>query len=173
MKIEEIIRKEHSKQQALKLFRFVIRDEKNLKDYMQILINNEPLLAQRAAWILSEIAQKKPKSLSLFIPDLLQLLDKPTHPSITRNICKAFMFLEFEDQIAGKIYQKCFEIVQNSNQSIAARAYSMSVLYRLCLIHPDLSRELKILLKEVQKEGNPACMARSRLILLALKKAGI
>lgn len=173
MKIEEIILKEHSKQQALKLLRFVLKDENNFNDYIRILLKNEAILSQRAAWILPDLAKEKPEWIRKYIPKLLDLLDQQTHPALTRNITKTFSFLDFEDKIAGKIYQKCFEIVQNSSQSIAARAYSMSVLYTITRKYPELSRELKILLTEVQKEGNAACTARSKNILLALKKAGI
>lgn len=164
----QIITKEHSKKQALKLLKKVLSGEDIFKAYMQIILKQSGKIQQRAYWILGDIALEQPDWILPYLNPLLDELNKKSHPAVSRNISRALQFISIPPKFQGKAYQNCFTHLQNVSNPIASRVNCLSVLSHIAQEHRDLIPELKILLKELEREDSPALIARKKMELKAL-----
>lgn len=168
MNLEDLILEEHSKSQALKLLKLVLSDKRIFRKYLQLILANKPIIAQRASWIMGDLAEQKPEWFVAHLNELLDHLNTKKHQAINRNITRAMQFISIPEDLTGKAYEICFSLMFNRNESIACRVNCMTVLQHIAQQYPDLIAELKKALSIVMVEDVPAFTARGKMVLKAL-----
>lgn len=172
MDLKEAIRLEHSKKQTLRIIKYVGIDQKKFKELVNIFLNGEPRLSQCAGWPLSEIAIEHPELIESEIDSFIQKLKIPgQHPAIPRNILRIFQNLSIPEIYQTDLIDICFKFMRDLKAPIAVRAFSITVACNICSYYPELTNEIVLLLKDLNKYPQPPAI--SSRIKMAFKQLNL
>lgn len=147
MDIRSAILEENSRKMADAVADYVGADPDRLKVLMGFFFDGETLIHQRAAYPVSVLADREP---DLFLPYLEKMvlnLDNPVHDAVRRCTIRLLQDIQIPEKLMGEIAERCFAFLENPEQPIAIRAFSMVVLYKISLKWPDLQNELRLVIE--------------------------
>lgn len=172
MNLREAILEEHSKAQTKKIVDWIGADTGKIKSLMHLFMNDEYSVVQRSAWMVSEVAKEQPEIFQQYLPQLIEKLeDKSAHNAVKRNILRIFDTVELPESLHGPVMQHCFDALENPNETLAARAFSIGILTKLMKIYPEIKNEFKILLEDyLQHESAPSFKSRANKALKQMKR---
>ena len=102
MDIKKRLEEEHSKTLTMAIVAFIGDDKKRFKILMDIFLQGEYRLTQRAAWPLSYVVINHPKLVQPYFEKLVKKLQEPdSHPAIARNILRMFQEIEIPEKHLG------------------------------------------------------------------------
>ena len=170
MNIKEAVLEEHSKKQTMKIVKHVGSDSKRFAELMKLFLGDEYRVTQRAAWAVSYCAQQHPQLIKPYLSKLAKLLDKPgLHDAVKRNTLKIFETIAVPKALQGKMADVCFKFLL-SQEPIAMKAYSMTILLNICKEEPDLKNELRIVIEDMIPLGSAGIRSRGKRVLKELEK---
>lgn len=169
MNIREEILREHSKAQCLRIAQYIGDDKQRFEELMYLFLNDEYLVYQRAAWVVSTVANKYPDHIQPHILPMLENLKNNHHPSVTRNTVRVLRYLDkIPESSIGLAASICFKYLTTPSVPIAIRVFSMHILYKICLVEPDLKEELKMSIEDGIWHGSAGYKSVGRTILQKL-----
>lgn len=127
-------------------------------------------LSFRASWTLSKACDKFPEMIRPYMSEIIKKLDSIDNESTQRSFLRIISLSDIGQVIPrdhGMLTDHCFKAL-NSGTSVAIKAYSMEILYKLALIYPELAYELSATVTMLQGEGSAGIKARGRMILKKL-----
>lgn len=162
MDIERMLLAEHSKSQTMKIVKFISDDKKRFAELLNVFINGEYRVTQRAAWPLSYAARAYPSLIKPYFKKLInKLQEKDNHPAIPRNILRIFGEIEIPAEHHGAVVDICLKFIQDTRVPVAIRAFSLSTAANICRLYPELKSELAMMLDEMEKyPQQPAIKSR-------------
>src|SRR4051794_39067941 len=128
MNIKEELSKEHSKCQTAKITAYILEDSERFKILMDIFLNGEYLLAQRAAWVLNYCVENKPSLVQPYLKRMLKNLKNPVHDAVKRNTMRILQFVDIPVSMHGEVINVGFEFLTDNNTAIAVKVFSMTVI---------------------------------------------
>lgn len=159
MNIRNALNAEHSKAQTMRIVDHIGRSKKHFTELLSIVMGDDKKLAQRAAWVISHCAEKHPEVVLPHLGELLQFIQNGDHhDAIKRNTMKAASIVEIPDRTSGLATDIAFRILSSPDEAIATRAYSLTVLERLCQNEPELIPELRMVMHHLSKQILPAAL---------------
>ncbi len=161
MDIAATLARGQSKARAMRVARYIGRDPDLFGELMQLLLHGDERTAQRAAWPFGILCQRRPAMAAPWLPDLLDLLERPAHEAVYRNVMRSLQFLEWPEELHGRITDLSFRWIGDVERSIAPRAFAITVALRMVVRYPDLGSEYVAILQQVMRQ-NPAPALRSR-----------
>jgi hypothetical protein len=171
MSIREMLLKEHSKRQTLKIAKYVGGNQERFDELMSCFFCNELPVNQRSAAVMYEAAVKCPSLVKKWIKKLVRYLDQPVHNALKRNTVRLFQFIEIPKSIQGITADRCFMLLNDTMQPVAVRAFSMTVLGNLARQYPELGNEIRVSLETTLADSSPGFRARARKVLKGLSAA--
>jgi len=162
--------KEHSKKQTLKIAAFIGDDPVKFRLLIDELFSGEKVVSQRASWVLSTCAEKNATLVIPYHKKLLSLLDLKAHPAVKRNIVKVMQFQSVQQNAKGMLAGKMFALLNSNEEPVAVKAYSLTVLFNLCLKYPGLIPELKLAIDHQLPYSSAGFRARSKKVMAGLEK---
>lgn len=171
MKLREEILREHSKAHALKIASRACASKKNFTELMKCFLSDDYRLAQRAAWSVSRAARQNPERIRPHIKTLVAVLGrKDVHPAVIRNAVRVLQEIEVPKKIQGEVMDACFRFLEEHETPVAIKAFSLTVLFNLSGIHPDIKPELLLIIEERWPHETAAFRSRAKKILSAFEK---
>lgn len=123
-------------------------------------------IRDRAAWSLSYIATNHPELLKYHWETFVKLLvNKNTPEPIKRNLVRFMQEVDIPVKYHGQLTDRCFELVNDPQEEIAIRAFSMTILGNLLGLYPELGKELKLSIEELLPYASPGLKNRAEKIL--------
>ena len=167
---EELLKeKNHTKEQALKISEHAISSPKRFKELMQCFLSNEYRVAQRAAWSVSWAAQKNPELIQPYIKDLIeQLPRKDVHDAVIRNSVRILQKIKIPQAFHADLMNSCFHFIESNTTPVAIKAFSLTTLFNLSKIYPEIKNELKLIIEERWNYEKAAFKSRGKSILKKL-----
>lgn len=160
-----------SKSNAIKVANYIGCDAKLFKQLVAIILENDIKIAPQAAWTLSCCVKQCPDIIYTQLEKLIDNLDKKNlHDAVKRNTVLVMQYIAIPEALQGKVANTCFRYLSSNKEAIAVRAFSMTVLYNICIQQPELKNELKLIVKEQMRNGEPAIVSRGKKVLNALGK---
>ncbi|HMV09494.1 MAG TPA: hypothetical protein PK325_09670 [Cyclobacteriaceae bacterium] len=170
MDIKKVLEKGHSKPLTDKIVTYIGASQERFNTLMAIFLDGPYRITQRAAWPLSYCVMNHPFLIERHYPSVLKILVKPgIHDAVKRNIVRLLQFVTVPRQYQGKVIEACFELM-DPKEPIAVRAFSMTVLGNLASEHPDLKKELKLVIEDQLPFGSAGYVARAKKVLKQLEK---
>ena len=155
-----------SKEHALKVVEFVGNDEVKFGQLMSVFFEGPYRLTQRAAWPMNTCAERHPELIRPYLPKLVDLLKSSEHhAAVKRNIVRLLQFAEIPPRLAGKVYSHCLDLINDPNEPIAVRVFSITVAARIARPEPDLMNELQLVVRENLPYSSAAFRVRAREVL--------
>lgn len=159
-----------TKEQALAVAEYGLSSENALAELMRCLLSEDVRLAQRAAWSVSWVAQKRSESITPYIGLLVSQLEKPlVHNAITRNSLRILQKIEIPDMYHGQLLNVCFNFIQNRATAIAIKAFSLQILFNLSKHYPEIRNELRLIIQENMDYESAAFRSKGKHILAKLQ----
>jgi hypothetical protein len=168
MDIAKALIAENSKAQVTRIVNYIGNDEKKFAKLIHLVLKGDEIIKQRAAWVMSYCIINYPYLAIPHLNNLIDLLEKPVHNALKRNVVRFLQFIDISEEHQGKIFDICIKLLLNNNEAIAVHAFAMSVCANICKKHPELKHELKLIINEMIQQGSPAIKARGKHILKEL-----
>lgn len=140
-------------------------------EVMDLVIHGSPRVAQLASWPMSIACEARPELGAPWIRQMLELLERPVHPGVHRNVIRALQFCPLPKPLHGRITGRMFSIIPDPAQPIASRAFSITVAMRMVGQYPGLASEFRLLLEDaLRKDPGPAVRSRTSKALKVLAR---
>jgi hypothetical protein len=167
MNLREEILKEHSRAQSEKIAKWIGRDAKRFDELMQLFLDDEYRGTQRAAWVLSVVAEKHYKLVIPYIESMVKRAAEPGVPdAVKRNVVRVLQFMDIPEALHGDVMNLGFDLLSNPNEPVAVRCFSMTVLGNLSKTYPDIKQELKAVIADMlEQEPSAGMKARAKKVL--------
>ncbi len=168
MNLEAEILKEHSKRNTVRLAAWVGADKKRFKELMDLFLKGEYRVTQRSAWIVRHCAEKHPKLVEPYLDTMLErMMEQGVHVAVKRNVIGILQDIEIPKKLYGKVASLCFDFFE-SNEPIAVRVFSMTVLATIAKHEPDLKKELRLIIEQRMPWEGAAFQSRAKRTLKEL-----
>ncbi len=156
---------------AMQVSDYACASKKNFKELMQCFLSNEYRLAQRAAWSVSRAARQQPEMIAPYIKDLVaQLHRNDVHNAVIRNSVRILEAIEIPEAYHGEVMNACFSFIESPSSPVAIKAFSLTTLFNLSKIYPEIKDELKLIIEDRWDTETPAFKSRGRKILKEISK---
>lgn len=171
MNIRKLLQfREFSKQQALEIRDWIDNDAHRMDKLMQLFLNENYRITQRAAYPLLFISNKNPK---LFEPYLEQMVDNMTddkHDAVIRNTLRLLQDIDMPETLEGKVFDKSIHYLKSPKYPVAIRVFAMTIVTNICIKYPELKAEVLPLLKDILEiSESPGMHSRGKKMLAVLK----
>lgn len=172
MNLREEILKEHSKKQCQKIVAYVGNDKKYFAELINLMLNDEYRVAQRAAYPVSYCVRKHPELIKPWFGKMIKKMsDKKAHDAVRRNALRILEEVEIPEKYCGELFELSTNYLHDLKEPIAIRAFSISVMHNIAKKYLDLITEVKHNAESLLHCGIPALEVRGRNIFKEIKKA--
>lgn len=161
----------HGRKEAEWLAELAAEKEDVLSRLINFSFSADNKLSSKASWSLSKIHDKHPEISARFIPMIIGSLDELAHESVRRSFLKIISLGDISiltRKQHGLLADYCFKMLRSGFSSIAVKAYSMEIIYRLALVYPELTGELAATINLLQDDKSAGILAKGRNILKRL-----
>lgn len=171
MNLREEILREHSKANTAAITAWIGADKKRFADLVALFLHDEYRVVQRAARVVSLVAEKEPE---LLVPHLesvvLRMQDAGIPVAVKRNGVRLLQHIAIPESLHGPVMNICFDLLADPKEAIAVRAFSMTVLARLADQYPEIRQELVLLIEEaLEHEPSAGLRSRGNKVLKAIR----
>lgn len=130
-------------------------------------------LSSHASWILGKLADKNPEILLPYMNVLIDGLDRIPNDGTLRCVLRIVALTDPEmisTDRHGLLADYCFKALNKGGATIAVKAYSMEILFRLVQLYPELTGELVLSLSMIDESESAGVRARAKMILKKLAR---
>ena len=165
MDLEEEILTVRSKEQVLKLVRWVGKDKLRFRQLMKIFLQEADPLAKKSAWIIGHCAERHPELISPWLRAMVRKMQEPeVHEAVKRNVVRILQFVDIPRSLQGIVANLCFEFISSIDEPIAVRTFSMTVIAHIAKNEPALKKELEFVVRQMLPYSTPAFRARAKKV---------
>jgi len=162
---------EHSKANANLIREWVGTNEERFTILIDLFLENEYRVSQRAAMVLGHIHDSYPFLLQPFLTQIIKHLRKPDiHDAVRRNIVRILQNVEIPKKHHGELADVCFTYLEDPNVAVAIRVFSMSVLWNICQEVPELMPELRATIEDWLDYSSTGFKSRGKKVLKKISK---
>ncbi|WP_031529387.1 hypothetical protein [Dyadobacter crusticola] len=165
-----------SKQKAVAIAEYAAASPETFRELVACFLSEDPRLVQRAAHSLSIAARKNPELVQPFTGTLVQQLGRTdVHNAVLRNSARILECVPVPEEFHAELIETAFRIIQDRQSAIAVRVFSLTIVYNLSRIYPELGTELKFVIEERLPFESAAFKSRAAKILASIdrRKEGV
>jgi len=153
---------EHSRAQSLRIAAWIGHNPVRFDSLMQLFLGDDYRVVQRAAWVVSFVAERYPALLTPHLPAMVASMEQHGLPvAVKRNVLRVLQYVPVPEPLHGPVMNSCFAFLEDPLEAVAVKAFSMTVLAQLAKAYPDIKNEIRLLI-EAELENNPTPGIRSR-----------
>jgi hypothetical protein len=169
--IEAYLRKGHSKEIVNTVVYLVDGKPDAFEDLFRCFTEMDYRMTQRASWAVSTVLEKWPELARPYHARMVKLLDESDkHASVRRNIMRVYQWADIPEEIEGKLFDIAIRFLQDSEQPIAVKVFSMTAAHRVVERYPDLANELYEAIRQCMPHGSAGLKNRGNKTLKMLEK---
>ena len=144
----------HSKENAALVADWVGNDKSRFQQLVDLMLNDEYRVVQRAAHALGKVADKHPKMILPHIEAMVNSITRADAPiAIKRNVVRVLQYIDIPEKHHGDVMNVCFDLLADVNETVAVRVFSMTVLDNLSKHYPEIKQELHSILEDQLELG--------------------
>jgi len=147
---------------------FIRQKPELIHQLWEIYLSNEEPVSRRAAWIIDTVSESEPDWVTPYIPRLVDLLSTFRHDGMKRHALRMIARNEIPAEKQGALLDICFEWLLSPAEAVAAKFYSMTILYTLSRTFPEIRDELIDSIEFQMAEGSPGFKNIGRKLLVKL-----
>ncbi|MBS1773204.1 MAG: hypothetical protein JST82_10100 [Bacteroidetes bacterium] len=173
MNLRVEILKNHPGQQSEWIAGWIDNNAERFAQLMELFLNDEYRVVQRAAWIMNVVVEKNHEIIQPYIQAMIQrMAETGAQVAVKRNVVRVLQFINVPERLHGEVMNNCFIFLANPKETIAVRAFSMTVLEKLSRHYPDIKQELKAVIEDAleNEECSAGFINRAQKTLKALTK---
>lgn len=155
------------------------RQEFYIPDVLELVLDEEPQIAFRAAWLLEAISIDSPMLFGKHVKKFLIQIPKLKHPSLQRHYSKILMQMTMSSTVsylAGvyeeitapenkeELAEQMFDWLINPKTPVAVQVNCLDVLANLTPSLPWIKEELLAQIEFFLRDGSPAMQSRGKKV---------
>jgi len=166
MDIGAVLKSGHTKNNTMRVVRYVSDDPKKFAALMDLFFNGDYRVKQRAGWPVSYCVKDHPELIAPYLNKCVDLLtNKEAHVAVRRNVVRLLQYVEIPRRLKGKVYSHCLDLIDDLKETVAVKAFAITVATKIAKTEPDLIRELQLVIKKHLPHATAAFHKRSIDIL--------
>ena len=142
MNIKNELLKDRNKFKINEVAKYVKLNNSKLIDLVSLLKTKDDFLQYRVSWCLSTCYDLKVPNISLHCEVLMNTLLSSSSSSVKRNLLRVLQWIDIPEKHHGNLINSCFSFVDDINEPVAVKAFSLGILEKMCGFYPDLKKEL-------------------------------
>ncbi len=169
MYFRDLLLNKHSKYTSLQIANEIGTDSKKFKELMKLVLANEKLISQRAAWALSFSVESHPALLLPYLNKIINTLPFSNyHHAVRRNIVRVLRFVTIPANLKGKLIDDCFELSISQSETIAVRGFAVDLIKINAKEFPEIISALMEELSLQISDASPGIKSKIRQLKLLL-----
>jgi hypothetical protein len=166
MDLRKTILQEHSKAQTSKIVKWVGDSQQRFDKLVNLFLNDEYRVVQRAAWPMSYIVIAHPGLIKKHLKKIVDKLSKPENPeAVKRNTLRLMQHIDIPGSLHGRVMDLCFGYISSHTEKAAIKAFSLTILQNLSKKYPEIKGEVKVIIQDRWEVETPAFKVRARKFL--------
>ena len=166
MNIRGALLEVHSKAQATKIADYVGDDPDRFAELIKCLLGPVYRVSQRAAWPVSLCIERNPVLVQPYFNVLIKQLEREdVHVAVRRNVARLLQFVEIPKRYQGRIFDACYNLLADPNETVAVRVFSMTVAAKIAKDEPELMEELRMVATKYPQVATAGFRSRARRVL--------
>ncbi len=170
MTIKEELLRDFSKPQMIFLANKIGANQESFDELIDLFLHDEIKVTQRAAWLVSHCVDLHPWLIEKHIEKIILNLEKDVNDAVKRNTLRVLQFMEIPEESMGILAEHCFNYLNSGKEPIAIKAHSMTILFNIVKVFPELKEELQMSIEDQLPFGSAGIKNRGNKILKALQK---
>jgi hypothetical protein len=171
MNIKQALEQQHNKIQNKRITDYIGNDKTRFVELVELFLGNNKIVAQRAAWAISDCGLHFPELIIPYqSPFLNKLMEENTHDAIKRNILRTWVHQMPPEDIWGALFDRCYHLARSKDQPRAIKAFSLYIMGNIACHYAELAHEVRILIEDLKPLGTPGIQASSKKVLKQLQK---
>jgi len=144
----------------------IVENPSWIKPLLEISLQEKEPWCQRASRVLAITGCRFPAFLKPYTSLILKKLFELKSQSVRRNFLKIFadVDVKLSQKEQSLLLDHCIGYLSGS-YPIAVRVYSMEVLFRFSMKHPDLHKELRLIISDQLHDNSAAVKSRAKRII--------
>ncbi len=171
MNLYESVLANRSKEHIREIAVWVGHHPERIRVLMDLLAAGQKEIVQRTAWLISYVAEAHPEAVSPYLPALAERLNDIAAPvAVRRNVMRVMQFLPIPESLHDIVLNHAFTFLQDEKETVAVRAFSMTVIEKISAYYPELKNELRLILEDAlaHQKLSPGFISRAKKILSAI-----
>lgn len=169
MNILEELEQSYTNSNPNHIAEFIGNDPDRFAQLVAHFVHGKVRVTHHASHAINRCIHKHPHLIAPHLRNFTDLLATPINDTVKRNIVRTFQFIDLPEELLGDVFDNCAVLLNNPNEAVAIRAFSMTVLFNICRQYPELKEELKaMLLLAIENSDKPGILNRGRKTLKAL-----
>jgi hypothetical protein len=164
MNLQAEILKADFKDQAVFVAEEINGDKEKFCLLMALFFSKDIRICQRASWVVSHCADKNPQQLMPYLDRIVKNMYNDISDATKRNSVRVLQYVDIPENLWGETIEICFKYL-TGNEAVAIKVFSMTVLYNLSLMVPEITTELKVVIEDQLPYGSTGFKSRARKIL--------
>ncbi len=171
MDIKKQLEKGFSKMNSVKISLYVGADADRFAELMSYMLGDDRELSRRAAWAVSFCFENHPFLFDAHVEELVNVMaSKKYHDAVKRTATQALQYMEIPEDLEGPAYDNAIAILNDTEEPIAVKAYSMSILEKIALKFPELKQEVILIVENQIPYSSAGYKSRGTKLLKKLKE---
>ena len=168
MNLLESLKKSPTPAKFKQLITYIGEDKQRFSNLILIYLNGPERITQRAATLLVHYAQKQPELIIGQLAIILKHLHPQATVAIKRNTVRFLQDIAIPKRWQGKVTDICFSFLASHQESIAVKAFSMTVLANIAVENTELKNELIPIIEDQMPFGSAGFRNRGAKVLKQL-----
>jgi hypothetical protein len=160
----------HSKKNSLDIVALVVKDPRYMKTLMTLFFHGDLRTCQRVSWAVGILADNNTQLILPYFEKMINNLKDAKHDAIIRNTLRTWKSMDIPEKHEGKVYDICFDYLNDIQQPIAIRVFAMIVVSKIARKYPDLKEEVISTIEMFYEHGSAGFQSRARKELRNLRK---
>jgi len=177
MNLKEQLLVEHSVNNAELISYYIEENPSELIELLQIILQGNKLLAQRAAWVLGKFSPGYYVELIPHLDFIISEISNAKHVAVSRNFARVFMILTNKEHLEYLSEKQIDEIVEisfgwviNPKEKAAVIAFGMYTLMNLMKKRLWIVPELKLHIENNMAGSLPSFQSAGKKVLKAIAR---
>lgn len=145
----------------------IIENDVDLKALSELL-QDEPKIATRFLWLLSELGALNPNKLLVVLPFLWKQCAN-LNPNYKTSFANFWLIAGVPHENEGEAIDLLFKLLLSNDTNVTIKARSFMVLYQLTQKYPELKNELQLCLQDQMDRYTNSFKKRATKILLKIE----
>jgi len=129
-----------------RMMAYMAEDPAHFTEAVKLVIEGEPDLAWRAAWMVGCCMEENDKRVRKYVKDLIHILQMRKGGE-QREIMKIIYKMKVSGDLEGLLFDRCMAMWENLKLQSSVRFYAFKILCKIGEGHPELNREIEELLQ--------------------------
>jgi len=145
---------------------YVGDDPERFAELMKCVFGPVYRVSQRAAWPVSLCIERHPELVKPHFNALIRQLEREdAHVAVRRNVARLLQFVEIPKRYQGRIFDACYNLLADPNETVAVRVFSMTVAAKIAKNEPELMYELRMIATKYPQAATAGFRVRARRVL--------